>query len=220
MQLHIEEYGNKFELTWRRTNNNEDVTHFELCYDEDQNLSMPLNGSRHKIEIGSPQVVPGRIYSMKIRGVNEGGAGKWSNLVVAKFTKPFPLKPDPPEIDIVSTSRIRLAIVPPQASHETESPITKWNVQYIVDGLHKKWTLVTYKAKCYKNKQILDVINLIPYQKYYFRVQAINAEGKSDFSQPVSARTELKPSLGQPEIDIINPSKVKLTMRSPNLSTL
>ena len=216
-QLHIEELGNKFILTW--STNDEDVSFFELCYDEDEHLSMPLDGNMHKIEIGFPQVVSGRIYSMKIRGINEGGKGKWSDLVVAQFTKPSPHKPDPPIVHMVSTSRVMLTVVPPQSSHETESPVTEWNVQYIV-GLDKEWTLENYKVTPSEERHSLDVNNLIPNQKYYFRVQAVNAEGESDFSQPVCFKTEFKLSLDPPEIDIISASTVKLTIQSPKQSPL
>ena len=210
-QLHIEELGNKFILTW--STNDEDISFFELCYDEDEHSSMPLNGNMHKIEIGFPLVVPGRIYSMKIRGINEGGEGKWSDLVVGQFTKPSPRKPDPPKIHMASTSRVMLTVVPPQPSHETESPVTEWNVQYIVDGLDKEWTLENYKVKPSEENHNLDVKNVVLNQKYYFRVQAVNAEGESDFSQPVCFKTELKIKLS--EIDFISASKVKLTIPSP-----
>lgn len=217
-QLHVEEeLGNKFMLTWERENDDEDINFFEVCYDEDRCLSMPLKGSMCKIEIGFPQVAPGRIYTMKIRGINEGGEGKWSDSVVAQITKPTPRKPDPPELHMVSTSAIAVTVVRPKPSHESESPVTQWNVQYVIDG-HDEWTTENYRVNDDKI-YIFDIANLIPNQRYHFRVQAINAEGESDFSQPASIKMEYKPLPDPPEIEAISTSKVKLTIKSPENSS-
>ena len=217
-QLYVEEeLGNKFMLTWKRENDDEDINFFEVCYDEDRYLSMPLKGSMCQIEISSPQVVPGRIYTMKIRGINEGGEGKWSDSVVAQITKPTPRKPDPPELHMVNTSAVAVTVVRPKPSHESESPVAQWNVQYVIDG-HDEWTTKNYRVNDDKI-YIFDVENLIPNQRYHFRVQAINAEGESDFSQPVSIKMEYKPSLDPPEIEAISTSKVKLTINSPESSS-
>lgn len=217
-QLYVEEeLGNKFMLTWKRENDDEDINFFEVCYDEDRYLSMPLKGSMCQIEISSPQVVPGRIYTMKIRGINEGGEGKWSDSVVAQITKPTPRKPDPPELHMVNTSAVAVTVVRPKPSHESESPVAQWNVQYVIDG-HDEWTTKNYRVNDDKI-YIFDVENLIPNQRYHFRVQAINAEGESDFSQPVSIKMEYKPSPDPPEIEAISTSKVKLTINSPESSS-
>lgn len=152
---------------------------------------MPLNGGINTIEIGFPKVMPGRKYTMKIRGINEGGEGHWSNSVVVQFTKPPPCKPEPPEIHMVNTSTARLTIVSPEPSCETESPVTEWNVQYAIDGLSDtRWTTENYKVKSGERKQKFDVKNLDPNQKYHFRVQARNAEGYSAISPMVSFKTE------------------------------
>ena len=208
--LHVEELGNKFMLTWKR-NDDDDVKFFELCYDEDQSLSMPLDGNKFATEIGSPKVVPGRIFTMKIRGVNEGGEGNWSNSVVAQFTKPTPCKPDSPKIQMVDISTAVLTVAPPKRSHETESPVTEWNIQYIVDGQDREWTTENRKVNPDRGKYKFNVENLIPYQKYHFRVQAINTEGESDFSQPVSI-----PSLDPPETQAIGTSTAEVTVKPPD----
>ena len=191
-----EELGNKFTLTWLK-NDGDSLEYFELCYDEDRCLSIPLNGNVYKTEIGSPQVQPGRIYTMKIRGINEGGNGNWSNSVVARFTKPSPRKPNPPQVWMVSTSGAMISVELPKPYCETESPITKWNVQYIVDGLVKEWKTESYKVEGGRDKQKFELTILNPNGRYHFQVQAVNAEGKSSFSEMVSIKAEYKTLFGK-----------------------
>ena len=207
--------------TWKRSD--EDIIFFELCYDEDQCLSMPVDGNTFETEIGSPKVVPGRIYTMKICGINEGGEGKWSDLVVAQFTKPTPSKPNPPEVRMVDTSTVALTVTPPTRSHETESPVTEWNIQYVVDGHDRQWRTESHKVMCGGGKCEFNIENLIRNQKYHFRVQAINAEGESAFSQPVPIKTEYipsldLPSLDPPEIQAIGTSTAEVIVKSPEWS--
>ena len=213
-KLHVEELGNKFMLTWKNTDNDENIIFFELCYDEDHSLSMPiLDGSTFEMEIGAPKVVPGRIYTMKIRGINEGGEGKWSDSVVAQFTKPTPAKPDPPELQMVDTTTVALMVAPPTQSHETESPVIEWNVQYVIDGHDREWRTENHKVTHGGGSCKFNVENLIPNQKYHFRVQAINAEGESAFSQPVSVKTKYIPSLDPPEIQAIGRSTAEIIVK-------
>lgn len=199
-QLHFEEKpGNIFMLTWERVNDDEDIDFFEVCYDEDQCLSMGLNGDMYKTEIGSPTVVPGIVYTMKIRGINEGGEGEWSNSVKAQFIRPTPRKPDPPKLHMVSTSAVAVTVFRPKLLHESESPVGQWNVQYSIDG-HNGWTTENHRVneftrKNYTGGHTFVIENLIPRQRYHFRVQVINADGESDFSQPVSIKMEYKSSL-------------------------
>lgn len=212
--LHVKELGNKFMLSWEKNDDDENINFFELCYDEDQSLSMPLDGNMLKTEIGSPKVVPGRIFTMKIRGINEGGEGKWSNSVVAQFTKPTPCKPDSPEVQMVDTSTVALTVAPPKQSHENESSVTEWNIQYVVDGQDREWTTENRKVNPGRGECKFNVENLIPNQKYHFRVQAVNTEGESDFSRPVSIKTEYIPSLDSPIIKAIGTSTAEVTIKS------
>ena len=208
----VEGLGNKFIVSWSKS---DDVDFFELCYDEDQHLSIPLVGNVYKIELGSPKVEPGRIYTMKIRGINDKGKGKWSNPVVAKFTKPSPCKPSPPELHMVSISVAAITVVTPTLSCESESIVTEWNVRYVIDGQDKEWTTKNHKVESHQRKHTFYVQDLKPNQKYYFEVQAVNADGESNFSQPVCFKTDLKLSLDRPEIEVVGVSKVKLTIQLP-----
>lgn len=88
--------ANCFKLSWGPKD--ETVTKYELCYDEDTDSSMLLVKDATDFTIGKPRVEPrpGKIYTMKIRGINSGGKGQWSNSIVAQFTKPVPRQPPAP----------------------------------------------------------------------------------------------------------------------------
>lgn len=184
----VESKGNSFKMSWQ---SNDDTTtdYYELCYDDDQCSPIILQGTTCKIEISPPQVAPGRIYVMKIRGINLGGAGEWSDKVVGQLTKPPPRKPDPPKVHAVDVSHVVITVTAPTPSCESESPVTQWNVEYVIDSPNEKWSCENYKVKSGLKQQMLTVRNLSPKIRYYFRVQAINVEGKSDFSRLTVIKT-------------------------------
>lgn len=62
---------------------------------------------------------------MKIRRVNQGGTGKWSNEVVGQLTKPSPCKPDPPEVHTTGNSYAVITVTTPTPLCESESPVTE-----------------------------------------------------------------------------------------------
>ena len=189
-QLTVDKKENSFKLSWQKEHyaDNESVKYFELCYTYgDQCSFIALQGTTHETEIGPPEVCPGKIYVMKIRGINLGGAGRWSNEVVGQVTKPPPCKPDPPKIH-VNVSDVVITVTTPTRSCESESPVREWNVEYSTGSSKGRWSCKNYEVM-YGKKQLLPVRNLSPKTRYYFRVQAINADGKSDFSQPVVIET-------------------------------
>ena len=193
----VKSKGNSFKLSWQRVHRDDNkADYYELCYDDQWSLIFSQSnthkegithekGTSNEIEIGPPKVSPGIIYVMKIRGINLGGAGKWSNRVVGQLTKPPPCKPDPPIIHSIDASRVVITVTAPTPLCESASAVTEWNVEYIIDGSNSKWSCINYKVKHVKKQQRLSVQNLSRNTRYYFQVQAVNVEGKSDFSQPV-----------------------------------
>ena len=187
--LNVQKLGNKFKLTWSFTADNK-PEYFELCYDEDKCSSMVLDGNECSTEIGFPRIDPKRIYNMKIRGINEGGSGEWSKVVVARFTKPVPRKPNPPQVYMADNSVVVVVVETPKPYCETESPVTQWNIQHIVDD-DEKWK--TEKYEVLPDTAKIEIRKMIqPNKSYTFQVQAVNAEGESRFSDPVSFKTEYK----------------------------
>ena len=189
-QLTVDKKGCSFKLSWQREHyaDNETVEYFELCYTYDDQCSfIALQGTTHETEIGPPEVCPGKICVMKIRGINLGGPGRWSNEVVDQVTKPPPCKPNPPIIH-ANVSDVVITVTTPTRSCESESPVREWNVEYSTGSSKERWSCKNYAVMNGK-KQPLPVRNLSPKTRYYFRVQAINMDGKSDFSQPVVIET-------------------------------
>ena len=88
--LTIQENKNKLKLSWKPCEGI--VDDYEVCYNENDNLVLFV-GNVTAVEIGFPRVLSGKVYTMKVRGVNKGGTGEWSKSVVGQIIKPFPQKP-------------------------------------------------------------------------------------------------------------------------------
>ena len=54
---------------------------YEVCYDEHNDCTIPV-GTTTIVELESPRVQPGNVYVMKVRGINKGGKGEWSDVVI------------------------------------------------------------------------------------------------------------------------------------------
>ena len=187
--LSVQKLGNKFKLTWSLAAGYR-PEYFELCYDEANCSTIPLDGNECSTELGFPRIELGRIYDMKIRGINEGGCGPWSKAVVAQFTKPVPCKPNPPKMYMADTYVVVVNVETPTPHCDTESPVTKWNIQHIVAG--QGWKTIPVNVKPGKNRRQFEVVIIYPNINYTFRVQAVNTEGASRFSEQVSFKAEYK----------------------------
>ena len=185
--LHIEEIKGKLFVKWQMLCPCNKIDFFVLCYDEEEKLSYRFPGNIYEGTIGPPEVelTPEKLYTVKICGVSAGIQGKWSNSVVQKFTKPYPHQPDPPKISIVSGSTVTLTVIPPKQACATESPVTKWKIEYATQNC-KEWTLVDEFQVEAEGEQESPYIHLVSKETYYFRVKAENAEGWSSYSKAVS----------------------------------
>ena len=185
----VNENEGKLFVKWETQCNNVDV--YRLSYDEEQK-SMLLPGDVDEATIGPPEVklVPGEIYTIKMCGINSGGMGEWSNLIVQQFTKPCPSKPDPPKICSINVSRTKLTLTAPKLACPTESPITEWQVEYTTlstGNSNEGWKLLgTFTATHMKVKESYYIDGLITKENYSFRAKAKNAEGWSSYSKQVS----------------------------------
>ena len=183
--LHITESEGKLFVKWEAQSDEIDL--YRLCYDEEQNLIMKCQGN--KATIGPPKfdLVPGKIYTMKVCGINSGGRGEWSNSVVQQFTKPCPSKPEPPKVCSISASKAKIILTTPKLACPTESPVTEWEVEYaMLNQIRKEWKLL-YIVKIERPgiKKSVHIMDLIAKQTYWFRARAKNAEGWSSDSKTV-----------------------------------
>ena len=214
-RLTITEYKNKFILSWEPYGGI--VEGYEICYDEHEGCILSV-GKVTTVEIGSPRVLPGNLYTMKVRAINKGGKGEWSNSVVGQFTKPFPQKPEISNLFLRSTMAV-VTVKIPGIICTTESPVTCLEVSY-VSATNTKWSNCEFKTKpAEKNTNDFSVSGLQPDSKYSFRVRTMNAEGWSEHSEVITGNTlTLTPKPTKPDPPVIEahtPTKVALVVKVP-----
>ena len=185
--LHITQSKGKLIVKWEAQSDKVDL--YILCYDKEQNLIKKCLGDVYKAEIGPPEfdLVPGKIYTMKMCGVNSGGRGKWSNSVVQKFTKPVPSKPEPPKVYSISACRAKIILTTPKLACPTESPVTEWEVEYAKLNSEKSGKILSriFKVEHPGIKKSFHTMDLDAKQTYSFCTRARNAEGQSSYSETI-----------------------------------
>ena len=221
-ELTITEAQNKFILSWKPCS--EEIDKYELCYHESKNRTCFIDGTKSSVTIGAPKVYPcpeNILYTMKIRAICGDIKGEWSNSVVGQFTKPLPQKPTIKKLFLRSTIA-ELTIIKPVAICSTKSPLTSWQVGYIIDT-STEWSYEDFAMDADKNEQVFYIHNLEPKRRYTFKVKAMNAEGWSDFSDEISSSTnELPLQLGKhlpPLIEALSRTVVKIPVESPEGAT-
>ena len=217
--LTIQEGKNTFILSWQPCC--EQIDKYELCYHESENRACFIDRTKCSIEIGAPKVKPSSknlLYTMKIRGVCGNIRGEWSNIVVGQFTKPLPQKPTIKKL-FLRSKIAEITVTTPSTICATESPVTYWQVAYIIDT-GTEWCYDEFK-KTHADEidQTLYIDSLEPKRRYTFKVKAMNAEGWSDFSYEISGSSNKLPSkTGKPSpplIETLSRTMVKITVESP-----
>ena len=213
----IREGKNTFILSWKPCS--EEIDKYELCYHESRNRACFIDRTKCSVEIGAPKVKPcpkNLPYTMKIRGICGSVKGEWSNIVVGQFTKPLPQKPKIKKLFLRSTIAEITATITTICS--TESPVTCWQVAYIIDT-STEWSHREFKVDTNEGDHTFDIHNLEPKRKYTFKVKAMNAEGWGEFSHEISSSTnKLPPSIAKPSpplIEALSRTMVKITVESP-----
>ena len=217
-ELAIREGKNDFVLSWKPCS--DEIDKYELCYHESKNKTCFIDRKKSSVKIGAPKVKPcpeNLVYTMKIRGVCGNIKGEWSNTVVGQFTKPLPQKPKVKKLFLRSTIA-EITVTTPAAICATESPVTCWQVAYIVDT-GTEWSHEEFKFEIGETNQIFYIHNLQPKRRYTFKVKAMNAEGWSDFSYEISGSTNKLPSKtakpSPPLIETLSRTTVKITVELP-----
>ena len=216
--FNIQESKNKFILSWKPSRGI--VDKYEICYNEHDDESSFLVGAEcTNIEIESPLVQPGNVYVMKIRGINKGGKGEWSNIMVGQFTKPLPQKPEISNLFLRSTTAV-VTMKIPAVICSTESLTTCVEVSY-VSATSENLSSCKFKIEPVtgNSTHVFTIKQLCPDSRYNFRVKTQNAEG---WSKPSNLREgdtlplppkPTKPNL--PLIKICTSTKVTLLVQMP-----
>ena len=217
-ELTIREGENDFILSWKPCG--DEIDKYELCYHESKDKKCFIDKTESSVKIGAPKVKPSPgnlVYTMKIRAVHGNIHGEWSNTVVGQFTKPLPQKPTIKKLFLRSTIA-EITVETPAAICATESPVTCWQVAYIIDT-GTEWSYEEFKKTDDENDQTFFIHILKPERKYTFKVKAMNAEGWSDYSYEISGSTIKLPSKAAkpspPLIETLSRTTVKITVESP-----
>ena len=155
---------------------------------------------------------------MKVRAINKGGEGEWSNSVVGQFTKPFPQKPEISNLFLRSTIAV-VTVKIPGAICSTESPVESVEVSW-VSTTNTKWSNHKFRVKpTEKYTYDLTVYGLQSESKYHFRVRTKNTEG---WSEPSEVKTDntlaLPPKPAKPDPPVIEAhtaTEVALAVKVP-----
>ena len=215
--LSIQENKNKLILSWKPSGGI--VDDYEVCYNEHEDCSIVVAGKLTSIELESPRVQPGNVYVMKVRGINKGGKGEWSNTVVGQFTKPLPQKPEISDFLLRSTIAI-VTVKIPDAICSTESPVTCVEISY-ASATSTKLSNCKFKIDHEPGNDfyIFTIRELLPDTRYNFRAKTKNSEGWSKPSDLREGDTlSLPPKPTKPDHPIIKAytkTEVNLTVQVP-----
>ena len=225
--LNITEIEDYFVLSWDRAE--KEIIRYEVMYDTSNRLLKEVDGSLFEntnlctVTLPWPIVEPPNLYTMKVRAVNAGGPGEWSEEIIAQFKKPPPQKPEISEVILWSTmAKITIKVVGKICS--TQSPITCWENGYATET-DEKWSTSNLKYNPGKDSYNFLIHYLSPDQKYFFRIRAKNEEGWSVPSDIISHCTKplpekpLKPCT--PKVTFHTPTEASITVNAPeNIATL
>jgi len=211
----IQPNKNKFLLSWKPCGGT--VDDYEVCYDEAKKFTFLTKGPCLHVEIDSSRVAPGKMYAMKVRGINKGGNGEWSDTVYGQLTKPCPQKPEISYLFLRSTMAV-VTVKIPDKNCDTESPVTCVEVLCVNEGGTKFHS--EFEIEPGKDTYTFTIKELQPESKYYFRIKTRNAEGWSEPSNFREDKTLTLPSKPckptPPIIKLCTPTEVNLEVKVPN----
>ena len=211
--LTIQEDKNELILSWEPSEGT--VDEYEVCYDEHIDCTLPV-GIATTVKLESPRVQPSKVYAMKVRGINKGGKGKWSDVVIGQITKPFPQKPEISNLVLQSTTAV-ITVKVAKAVCSTESPVTCIEVSYAITP-STQFTTCKFATQPENDTCTFTINSLQPNSNYNFRVKTQNAEGwskPSDLSEGNTLSLPLPAKPNPPSIKIGSPTKVKLMAEVP-----
>lgn len=155
-------------------------------------------------------LLPGESYTTHVRAVNRIGAGEWSEEFTFRAAPAPPSKPLAPEIQVRSATNLYVQWREPQCNG---APILDYKLESSVKQEEEAFSLAYHGPETNA-----DLKDLLPFTTYYFRLQAINAAGRSTNCPTVTQKTPAAvpgvPSL-LPELFAITSSSAHIFWKEP-----
>ena len=196
----IENDGNDFlRVQWSdKRNPPGSLLCYEIQYGEHNRHSIRVPPNSTACRLGHEVLEPGNTYSIRVRGVNSRGPGKWSERAVCRFKKCPPKQPQKPlDARVESPTSITLVINNPNTCLGTRD-ITRVMIEYC-DENSSDWTIEPFAI--YGNSKTMiqyQFTELSPDTTYQFRVKVQNADGDVSLpSESIVAKTN-NPTPGPP----------------------
>lgn len=165
---------------------------------------------------------PGEQYAVQVRAYNRVGASLWSEALLFNAGSAPPFAPDMPHIIVRSSGQLTVQWNEPFANG---APIINYilvKVEPIEHDDSQRSTVSigttaggfsSSRNICYQGAQTsADIVDLLPFAKYYFKVCAINSSGESPFS-PIAFAQTLRAAPGAPTITTYTTTPTELTLR-------
>lgn len=175
------------------------IDRYEIEYDEKTLLEMPIEECRVRVDcnefrakIGPPKIIPGNLYTVRVRGINGEGPGNWSEEQIFRFKTGPPSKPKKPKIKVLSPTKVSITTTRPSKNEERGSAVTHCKVEYTpkMNGNDLTWNNLKFSIKQQKEPDVkFDIGSLIADTTYHFRIKMINDSGESASSDPVDVIT-------------------------------
>lgn len=128
---------------------------------------------------------PGCKYSFQVRAINRIGPGPWSEtFTVTSGAAP----PEPPAAPCATCKSPFHVYVEWQEPRSNGASITEYKLEISPSEIEDQFTSVYQGSNCSH-----DVRGLSPFTAYYFRVQAFNSAGASQFSPITATKTNAAP---------------------------
>ncbi|XP_055836442.1 fibronectin type-III domain-containing protein 3A isoform X1 [Episyrphus balteatus] len=128
-------------------------------------------------------LTPGERYEACVRAINRIGAGPWSSVMRFAAAPAPPFAPDAPAVVVRSPTHLTVSWKEP---HSNGASISEYRLESSTTASESNDSF----NMCYRGvNTTADIRNLLPFTLYFFRVNASNVAGSSQWSPVVSTKT-------------------------------
>jgi hypothetical protein len=173
---------------------------YDIAVSSENDNNFNIYSTAYSVTI-SENVFPGAIFAVKYRAKNSLGSGEFSEIAYVTATT-VPSAPPQPILDSVDGTTISLSFAP--SSTDGGLDITKYELNKIADSTSTTSAVSSYIQTSLAMSHNLDkdVDSLTVGEIYSFIIRAVNNNGNSEWSDPLSVALVDPPNApGIPEID-------------------